>query len=74
VTHWLSGSPVVVGIINSVVTGVLAAVVCDAAGAGDTLRTIVAVTTAVATAILLGFLGLRTVHKVSRSYQPRFPS
>jgi hypothetical protein len=73
-THWMSGSPVVVGIINAVVTGVLAGVVCEAAGAGHTLRTIVAAATAVATAIVLGFLGLRTVHKVSRSYEPRFPS
>lgn len=74
VTHWMSGSPVVVGIINAVVTGVLAAFVCEAAGAGDTLRTVVAATTAVATAIVLGFLGLHAVHKVSRSYEPRFPS
>jgi hypothetical protein len=74
VTHWLSGSPVVVGVINSVVTGVVAAVICTAAGAGDTLRTLVAVATAVATAIVLGYLGLRKVHEVSRTYQPRFPS
>jgi hypothetical protein len=73
-THWLSGSPVVVGIINSVVTGVLAAVICEAAGAGDTVRTLVAAATAVAAAFLLGYLGLRKVHEVSRTYQPRFPS
>jgi len=73
-THWLSGSPIVVGIVNSVVTGVLAAVICEAAGAGDTVRTLVAVATAVATAIVLGFLGLRKVHEVSRTYQARFPS
>jgi hypothetical protein len=74
VTHWLSGSPIVVGIINSVVSGVLAALVCEAAGAGDTLRTVVAATTAVAAALVLGLLGLRKVHEVSRAYQPRFPS
>ncbi|MFF5482150.1 hypothetical protein ACFY5C_33200 [Streptomyces sp. NPDC012935] len=74
VTHWLSGSPVVVGIINSVVTAVLAAVICEAASAGDTLRTVVASATAIVTAVVLGFLGLRKVHEVSRSYQPRFPS
>ncbi|MFJ7077741.1 hypothetical protein [Streptomyces sp. NPDC098781] len=74
VTHWLSGSPVVVGIINSVVTAVLAAVVCEAAGSGETLRILVACATAVVTAAVLGFLGLRKVHEVSRGYQPRFPS
>ncbi|WP_051370612.1 hypothetical protein [Streptomyces sp. 142MFCol3.1] len=74
VTHWLSGSPVVVCVINSVVTGVLAAVVCEAAGAGDTLRTLVACAAAVLTVVVLGFLGLRKVHEVSRNYRPRFPS
>jgi hypothetical protein len=74
VTHWLSGSPVVIGVTNSVVTGVLAAVACEAAGTGDMLRTLVAAATAILTAVVLGFLGLRKVHEVSRSYQPRFPS
>ncbi|GGT02122.1 hypothetical protein [Streptomyces chromofuscus] len=74
VTHWLSGSPVVIGVTNSVVTGVLAAVACAAAGTGDTLRTLVGSATAILTAVVLGFLGLRKVHEVSRSYQPRFPS
>jgi uncharacterized membrane protein YeaQ/YmgE (transglycosylase-associated protein family) len=73
-THWLSGSPVIVGIINAVVTGVLAAVICETAGAGDTLRNIVGVATAVATAILLAFLGYRKVRGVTRTYPARFPS
>jgi hypothetical protein len=38
------------------------------------LRTLVAAATAILTAVVLGFLGLRKVHEVSRSYQPRFPS
>ncbi|WP_159054293.1 MULTISPECIES: hypothetical protein [Streptomyces] len=74
VTHWLSGSPVVICVINSVVTGVLAAVICSAAGAGDMVRTLVGSATAVLTVAVLGFLGLRKVHEVSRSYKPRFPS
>jgi hypothetical protein len=73
-THWLSGSPVIVGIINAVVTGVLAAVICEAADAGTTLRTITGVLAAVATAILLGIVGYRKVREVTRDYQPRFPS
>ena len=73
-THWLSGSPVIVGIINAVVTGVLAAVICEAADAGATLRTITGVLAAVATAILLGIIGYRKVREVTRNYQPRFPS
>jgi uncharacterized membrane protein YeaQ/YmgE (transglycosylase-associated protein family) len=73
-THWLSGSPVIVGIIDAVVTGVLAAVVCQALGAGVVLRTIVGVLAAAATAVLLGAVGYRKVHQVSRDYRPRFPS
>ena len=73
-THWLSGSPVVVGIIDAVVVGVLAAVICEAAGAGPVLRTILGALAAVAAAILLGFLGYRKVHDVTRKYHPRFPS
>jgi dolichol kinase len=74
VTHWLSGSPVIVGIIDAVVTGVLAAVVCQAVGAGVVLRTIAGVLAAVATAVLLGSMAYRRVHQVSRDYRARFPS
>jgi hypothetical protein len=74
ITHWLSGSPVMVGIIDSVVTGVLTAVVCQALGAGVVVRTIAVVLATVAAAILLGALGYRKVHQLSRDYRPRFPS
>jgi len=73
-THWLSGSPVIVGIIDAVVTGVLAAVVCQAVGAGVVLRSIAGVLAAVATAVLLGSMAYRKVHQVSRDYRARFPS
>jgi hypothetical protein len=73
-THWLSGSPVIVGIIDSVVTGVLIAVVCQALGAGAVLRTIAGIVAAVGAAVVLGFVGYRKVRHVSRDYRPRFPS
>ena len=73
-THWLSGSPVIVGIIDAVVTGVLTAVVCQALGAGVVLRTIAVVIATLAAATLLGAIGYRKVHQVSRDYRPRFPS
>ena len=73
-THWLSGSPVIVGIVNAVVAGVLTAVVCQALGAGVTLRTIAGVLAALAAAVVLGTLGYRKVRQVSRDYSPRFPS
>jgi uncharacterized membrane protein YeaQ/YmgE (transglycosylase-associated protein family) len=73
-THWLSGSPVLVGIIDSVVAGVLAAVICDAAGAGMAVRTTVGIAAAVVTAFLLGLMGYRHVRHASRDYRAKFPS
>jgi len=73
-THWLSGSPVLVAIIDAVVTGVLIAVVCQAVGAGVVLRTIAGVLAALAAVVLLGAMGYRKVHRESRDYRPRFPS
>jgi hypothetical protein len=73
-TPWLSGSPVIVGIIDAVVTGVLTAIVCQALGAGVVLRTIAGVLATLAAAILLCAMGYRKVHQMSRGYRPRFPS
>ena len=73
-THWLSGSPVLVAIIDAVVTGVLIAVVCQAVGAGVVLRTIAGVLAALAAVVVLGAMGYRKVHQVRRDYRPRFPS
>jgi hypothetical protein len=73
-THWLSGSPVIVGVIDAMVAGVLTAVLCQALGAGVVLRTIAGVLAALATAVLLGTMGYRKVHQVIRHYRPRFPS
>ncbi|WP_433158631.1 hypothetical protein [Kribbella sp. CA-247076] len=74
ITHWLSGSPVIVGVINALVTGVLAAVICESAGTGDTLRTTVAIAAAVVTLLVLAYLGLRKIQHFRRTYRPRFPN
>jgi hypothetical protein len=73
-THWLSGSPVIVGIIDAVVTGVLIAVVCQALGAGVVLGAVAGVLATLAAAILLGVIGYRKVRQVNRDFRPRFPS
>ena len=62
------------GVIDAVVTGVLTGVVCQAISAGEALRTIAGVLATLAAAILLGAMGYRKVHQVSRSYRPLFPS
>lgn len=72
-THWMSGSHVVVGIIDSVVVGVLAGVICEAAGAGAGGRAVIGVLAVLATATVLGFLGYRKVREATHNYQPRFP-
>ena len=73
-THWMSGSPVVVGIIDAVVVGVLAAIICEAAGAGVLVRTLVGALAGSAAAVVLGYVGYRKVREVTRDYHPRFPS
>ncbi|MEV6286063.1 hypothetical protein [Kribbella sp. NPDC051770] len=72
-THWLSGSPVVVGIIDAVVVGVLAALIAEAADAGVLLRTLIGGFAAVVTALLLAFVVYRKLREVTQDYHPRFP-
>ena len=73
VTHLLSGSPVIVGTIDAVLTGVLAAIVCSALNAVVPLQVAVGCPAGFATASLLGFMGVRRIRRVSRNYRPLFP-
>ena len=73
-THWLSGSPVLVGVIDSVVAGVLAGVLCDSLGAGPALRNAMSILTAVVVALALGAMGALRVRQARSGYQPRFPA
>jgi len=74
VSHLLSGSPVIVGIIDTVVTGVLAAVVCQALGGGVELQIAVGLAVALMTGAMLGAIGYRRIGQLRRDYRPRFPS
>jgi uncharacterized membrane protein YeaQ/YmgE (transglycosylase-associated protein family) len=73
-THWLSGSPVLVGIIDAVVAGVLTVIVCQTVGAGPVLRTVVGIVAALLAGVVLGAIGYAKVRRASREYRPRFPS
>jgi hypothetical protein len=73
-SHWLSGSPVIVGIIDAVVTGVFAVIVCQALGAGAALQIAIGLLVAFATAGMLGAMGYRRVDRLRRDYHARFPS
>ena len=73
ITHLLSGTPVLVGIIDAVITGVLTAIVCQAFGGALTLQITVGVFAALATGALLGTLHYRKFAQLSRAHHPRFP-
>jgi hypothetical protein len=73
-THWLSGSPVIVGIIDAVVTGALTMIIFQAAGAATVPGTIGGVIAALTAGVLLGIIGYRKVRRVRRDYRPQFPS
>jgi hypothetical protein len=73
VTHLLSGSPVIIGIIDSLVGGVLAAIVCQALGGVVELQVAVGLLAALGIAAALATMFARKVHGVRRDYRPRFP-
>jgi len=72
-SHWLSGSPVIIGIIDSVVTGVFAVIVCQALGAAAEFQVVVGVLAAFATAGMLGSMASRRVGRLRHDYHARFP-
>jgi hypothetical protein len=72
--HLLAGSPVIVGAIDSLVGGVLVAVICQAAGLPPWLQVTVGVVGGLVMAVGLGVLGFRRVARLMRSYRPLFPT
>ncbi|TCC54387.1 hypothetical protein E0H73_38705 [Kribbella pittospori] len=74
VTHWLSGSPVIVGIIDVAVVGVLTGLICRSAGADTVVQNVVSGMMAVLTLALLGAVAYRRVRRASQDYWARFPS
>jgi hypothetical protein len=74
VAHLLAGSPVIIGVIESLVGGVLAAVTCQALGAAPWLQVVAGVVVALATVAALGAFLRGKVRRLRRDYQPRFPS
>jgi hypothetical protein len=70
----LSGSPVIIGIIDAVVTGVFSVIVCQALGAAVVVQITVGLVVALATAGMLGAMGFRRIGQLRRDYRARFPS
>jgi hypothetical protein len=73
-SHIVSGTPVLVGIIDAVITGVLIAIVCQALGGAVELQIAVGVLVALATGSLLVAMVYRRIAQLRRDYQPQFPS
>lgn len=69
----LAGTPILVGLINAVVAGVLAAFVADALGAPAALRTVLGVVGALAYAAALATTAARQIARVQHEWLPRFP-
>ncbi len=72
-THLLSGSHVIVGIIDAMLCGVFATIVCQALGAPVALQVAVGLMVALTAGALLGGMLLRRVGRIRRTYRPRFP-
>jgi hypothetical protein len=73
VAHLLSGSPVIIGIIDSLVSGVFGAIASQALGGVVGLQVAVGVLVALGTAAALGTLLARKVRRLRRTYRPQFP-
>ena len=73
VSHLLSGSPVIVGLIDVVISGVLAAIAGQALGGAVGLQIAVGFLVALVAAAVLGAIGYRLA-QLRRDYRPRFPS
>jgi hypothetical protein len=74
VSHLLSGSPVIVGIIDTVISGILAAIACQALGGAVGLQIAVGLLVALVAGAILGAIGYRRIDQLRRDYRPRFPS
>lgn len=73
VAHLLAGSPVIIGVIESLVAAVLAAVACQALGAPAWVQVLAGVLVALGTAAALGAVLRGKVRRLRRDYHPRFP-
>jgi hypothetical protein len=74
VGHLFAGSPVVVGIIEALVGGVFAAIVCAALGGPTWLQVVLGLVVALGAAATLATVFFRRVRRFLHGYRPRFPS
>jgi ABC-type transport system involved in cytochrome bd biosynthesis fused ATPase/permease subunit len=73
-SRYLGGTPALVGMINAVVVGIIAALVADALGAPSTVDAVVGVVAALAAAAGHAALMSRAIQRGRGGYRPKFPS
>ena len=74
VLHLLSGSPVIVGIIDALLCGVVAAIATQALGGAVALQVAIGFVVVLGSGVMLGALGRRRLAQLRRDLRPRFPS
>jgi hypothetical protein len=72
--HLFSGSPVIVGIIDAVISGVVAAVATQVLGGAVGLQVAIGFVVTLVSGMLLGALGRRRLAQLRRDLRPTFPS
>jgi hypothetical protein len=73
VGHVLAGSPVIVGIIDAMISGVLVAIVCESLGAPTWLQVVLSLVAALGAGATLCTVLIRRVNRFRRDYRPQFP-
>lgn len=73
VSHLIAGSPVVVGVVDALISGVLAAIVSDALGAPAWARVVTGLLVALALGAVLVGVFIRKVRRFLGGFHPRFP-
>jgi hypothetical protein len=73
VGHLLAGSPVIVGIIDAMLSGVLAATVCAVLGAAVWVQVTSGLLVGIVVGVSLILIFLQRVRRFFRNYRPRFP-
>jgi hypothetical protein len=72
-SHLLTGSPVIVGLIDALITGVLVAIICQAADLPAWLQVTLGLVVAISVATVLCTVFVRRINRFRHSYHPRFP-
>ncbi|OZC56430.1 MULTISPECIES: hypothetical protein [Nocardiaceae] len=73
VLHLFGGSAVIVGVVNSMISGVIAVVIATICGAADWLQIVTGVMVAVFVAFILISTFVKRLRRFRREFVPRFP-